>query len=100
MGDAYPENVIITEVCPRDGFQSLSEFIPTEEKVDIINDLTLCGFKQIEITSFVHPKAIPQLKDASDLLAKVKRDSGVTYRASIALFIPFKLGTKALYVTP
>lgn len=78
-----PKKVVITEVCPRDGFQSIPDFIPTEEKVDIVNDLLSCGFKQIEITSFVHPKAIPQLRDSSELLAEVKRNSNVKLRALI-----------------
>lgn len=79
----YPKEVTITEVCPRDGFQSLPEFIPTREKVDIINEMMECGFRQIEITSFVHPKAIPQLRDSNELLAEIKRKSNVKFRALI-----------------
>ena len=75
--------VTITEVCPRDGFQSISEWIPTEEKVRIINRLIDCGFKQIEVSSFVHPKAIPQLKDADDVLKQIKRSSDVKLRALV-----------------
>ncbi|MCM3568954.1 hydroxymethylglutaryl-CoA lyase [Neobacillus mesonae] len=79
----YPTEVNITEVCPRDGFQSLSEFIPTEEKIQLINELIDCGFKQIEVTSFVHPKAIPQLKDASEVLQGIKRKKDVKLRALV-----------------
>lgn len=68
-----PNEVTITEVCPRDGFQSISEFIPSEEKIEIINNLIDCGFKQLEVTSFVHSRAIPQLKDASVVLQGIKR---------------------------
>lgn len=75
--------VILTEVCPRDGFQSINEWIPTETKVDIINRLIDCGYKQIEVTSFVHPKAIPQLKDADDVLKKIKRSKDVKFRALV-----------------
>jgi hydroxymethylglutaryl-CoA lyase len=75
--------VIITEVCPRDGFQSVSEWIPTEEKVRIINQLMDCGYKQIEVTSFVHPKAIPQLKDADEVLKRIKRSEHVKLRALV-----------------
>ena len=75
--------VILTEVCPRDGFQSISEWIPTETKIDITNRLIDCGYKQIEVTSFVHPKAIPQLKDADELLKQVKRVKGVKFRALV-----------------
>ncbi|KAF0818536.1 MULTISPECIES: hydroxymethylglutaryl-CoA lyase [unclassified Cytobacillus] len=80
---SYPNEVTITEVCPRDGFQSLSEVIPTEEKVEYINRLIDCGFRQIEVTSFVHPKAIPQLSDASAVLTKIKRVQGVKLRALV-----------------
>lgn len=77
------QSVIITEVCPRDGFQSISEWIPTETKVNIINQLIDCGYKQIEVTSFVHPKAIPQLKDADDVLKQIKRSKDVKLRALV-----------------
>lgn len=80
---SYPREVVVTEVCPRDGFQSLSENIPTEEKIAIINDLMDCGYKQIEVTSFVHPKAIPQLKDAAEVLQGIRRDKGVKLRALV-----------------
>lgn len=75
--------VHLTEVCPRDGFQSIREWIPTDVKVKIINTLIDCGYKQIEVTSFVHPKAIPQLKDADEVLAQIKRPPGVTFRALV-----------------
>ena len=75
--------VTITEVCPRDGFQSVSEWIPTEEKVRMINRLINCGYKQIEVTSFVHPKAIPQLKDADEVLKKIKRSEHLKLRALV-----------------
>jgi hydroxymethylglutaryl-CoA lyase len=79
----YPKEVTITEVCPRDGFQSLSTIIPTEAKIEIINKLMECNYKQIEVTSFVHPKAIPQLKDADEVLMKINRKDGVKLRALI-----------------
>lgn len=75
--------VQITEVCPRDGFQSLPELIPTADKVSIINKIIDCGFKQIEVTSFVHPKAIPQLKDADEVLKLIKRKDGIKFRALV-----------------
>ena len=52
----YKRDVIITEVCPRNGFQSVKEWIPTGTKVEIINRLIDCGYRQIEVTSFVHPE--------------------------------------------
>lgn len=78
-----PESIIITEVCPRDGFQSISESVTTENKVEIINELIDCGFPQLEVTSFVHPKAIPQLKDADEVLTKITRSDAVKLRALV-----------------
>ena len=63
-----PKSVEILELGPRDGFQSIKEWIPTELKLEIIDGLIKSNFKKIEITSFVHPKAIPQMKDAKDIV--------------------------------
>ncbi|KZE38815.1 hydroxymethylglutaryl-CoA lyase [Bhargavaea cecembensis] len=90
-----PERVTVTEVCPRDGFQSLPANIPLEEKVEIVNEIIYCGFKQIEVTSFVHPKAIPQLKDADELLQKIDRRNGVQLRALVPNLIGLERAIKA-----
>jgi hydroxymethylglutaryl-CoA lyase len=81
MGDF--REVTITEVCPRDGFQSLPESVPTAEKVAIINRILSCGFKQVEVTSFVHPKAVPQMSDADEVLQQITRHDGVLLRALV-----------------
>ncbi|MGP4079983.1 hydroxymethylglutaryl-CoA lyase [Pseudalkalibacillus sp. R45] len=78
-----PSNVNIAEVCPRDGFQSLPEKIPPNEKIVIINRLMECGFPQMEVTSFVHPKAVPQMSDAQEVLNGINRKQGVTLRALV-----------------
>ena len=57
----------IFECGPRDGWQNLKDFIPTEKKLSIIDGLVEAGLKTIEITSFVSPKAIPQMKDAREV---------------------------------
>ena len=77
------ERVNIAEVSPRDGFQIIKSNIPTEQKVRYISELAACGFKQIEVTSFVHPAAVPQLKDAQEVFRQIKRDQDVVYRALI-----------------
>ncbi len=79
----FPLEANITEVCPRDGFQTLPENMATETKVDIINKIFECGFKQVEVTSFVHPKAVPQMKDADEVLQKINRPSNVILRALV-----------------
>ncbi|WP_209300611.1 hydroxymethylglutaryl-CoA lyase [Lentibacillus salicampi] len=77
------ETVTITEVCPRDGFQNLPRVLDTDVKVRVINELIDCGFNQIEVSSFVHPKAIPQLQDAEEVFEKINRNENVTFRALV-----------------
>lgn len=57
--------------CPRDAMQGLTQFIPTEKKIAYINQLLKIGFDTIDFGSFVSPKAIPQLRDTKDVLAKL-----------------------------
>eukprot|EP00798_Chlamydomonas_sp_ICE-L_P030571 gene30571-35586_t len=76
---ALPKRVEIYEVGPRDGLQNEKELIPTSVKVDLINRLTDCGFKSIEVTSFVSPKWVPQLADAAEVLKQMSWRSGVKY---------------------
>ncbi len=59
----------ILEVGPRDGFQSVSEYIPLETKLHVINGILASGINHVQITSFVSPKAVPQMKDAQELAA-------------------------------
>lgn len=76
-----PEFVKIQEVCPRDGWQNHKKFIPTETKIAYIKRMMDYGAKQIEVTSFVNPKAVPQMADASEVVAGVMddaREKGVT----------------------
>ncbi|MBC8590122.1 hydroxymethylglutaryl-CoA lyase [Wansuia hejianensis] len=61
------KKIEIVEVGPRDGFQNLEEYIPVEEKLKIIEGLIASGIKHMQHTSFVSPKAIPQLRDASEI---------------------------------
>jgi hydroxymethylglutaryl-CoA lyase len=65
--------VTIREVALRDGLQSEKEFVPTSQKIQIIQALSQAGVQCLETTSFVSPKAIPQLQDAAELMARVER---------------------------
>ena len=76
----FPQKVTIVEVGPRDGFQNEGIFIPTDKKIDIVNALAKTGLKNIQVTSAVHPKAIPQLADAEEVMTKMERLPGVSYR--------------------
>ena len=77
------KKIKIQEVVPRDGLQMEKKFIPTEEKVRLINELSKTGVKKIEVTSFVSPKAVPQLKDARDVCQQIDKKEGVTYVALV-----------------
>ena len=69
--------VLVTEVGPRDGFQSEPRFIPTEVKAQVINALIDAGVTSFEATSFVSPRAVPQMADASEVMALIHRRPGV-----------------------
>jgi len=79
----WPKHVTIKEVGPRDGLQNEKTAIATEDKIAWINQLSKTGLTYIEITSFVHPKWIPQLADALDVAAGIERAPGVTYAALV-----------------
>jgi hydroxymethylglutaryl-CoA lyase len=74
-----PPRVTVYEVGPRDGLQNESRMVPTADKIAMINALSQTGLPAIEITSFVNPKWIPQLADASDVARGVVRREGVRY---------------------
>jgi hydroxymethylglutaryl-CoA lyase len=78
-----PERVTICEVGTRDGFQIEPDFIPTEQKIAVVDQLTESGVPRIEVTSFVHPKAVPQLRDAEAVMATIRRRPGTRYAALV-----------------
>ncbi|WEY90404.1 hydroxymethylglutaryl-CoA lyase [Bacillus subtilis] len=80
---SYPKKVTIKEVGPRDGLQNEPVWISTEDKITWINQLSRTGLSYIEITSFVHPKWIPALRDAIDVAKGIDRLKGVTYAALV-----------------
>ncbi|UHL63341.1 hydroxymethylglutaryl-CoA lyase [Paralcaligenes sp. KSB-10] len=67
------------EVATRDGFQNEGVFIPTDEKVALIDALSDCGYAKIEATSFTSPRAIPALRDAEEVMHRIVRKPGVEY---------------------
>jgi hydroxymethylglutaryl-CoA lyase len=75
--------VEVTEVGTRDGLQIEKKIIPTENKIEIINQIIDSGIRSIEVTSFVSPKAVPQLADAERVLAGVSRRPDTTLTALI-----------------
>jgi len=78
-----PEHVTILEVGPRDGFQNVQVQIPTDDKIRVVNELADAGLTRIETSSFVHPKWIPQLKDAEEVFKRIHRPAGVVFSALV-----------------
>ena len=75
-----PEKMLLVDVAPRDGLQSLPKWIPTDDKVWLCNRLTDLGVPVVEVASFAHPKVVPNMKDAEEVFARIKRKPGVVYR--------------------
>src|SRR5213083_1039227 len=78
-----PERVTICEVGTRDGFQIEPDFVSTEAKIEVVNLLSDAGVPRIEVTSFVHPKVVPQMRDAEEVIAKIRRRPGTRYAALV-----------------
>lgn len=76
-----PRTAKIVEMGPRDGLQSEKTIVSSDVKVEFINRLSNCGYKGIEVTSFVSPKWVPQMGDASEVFQRVFKKPGVTYSA-------------------
>jgi hydroxymethylglutaryl-CoA lyase len=72
---------MLCEVGPRDGFQFEDQFIPTAMKAEIVEALVEAGLERIQVTSFVHPGKVPQMKDAEQLVERLPQHEGVTYAA-------------------
>lgn len=86
-----PARIEICDVGPRDGLQGLPAFVPTERKARLIRDLVGAGLRCVEVASFVSPKAIPQMRDARELLALIDHPPGVSFSA----FVPNRRGAEA-----
>lgn len=83
IGARLPAVVDVYEVGPRDGLQNELRTLATADKVRLIDALSASGLKRIEATSFVPPKWIPQLADAEQVMAQVKRPPGVVFSALV-----------------
>lgn len=83
MFDALPKEVVVYEVGPRDGLQNETTPLSATEKIAFIQNLVDAGLQRIEVTSFVHPKWIPQLADAEQVCAGLPEAPGVRYSALV-----------------
>jgi hydroxymethylglutaryl-CoA lyase len=73
------QRIYFNEVVTRDGFQMEPAFVPTDTKVELIDALSQCGYSKIEVTSFTSAKAIPMLRDAEEVMGRIKRIPNVEY---------------------
>lgn len=75
--------ILVNEVATRDGFQMEGRFIPTADKVGLVDRLSPLGYAKIEVTSFTSPKAIPALADGEEVMQRIVRRPGVVYTALV-----------------
>jgi hydroxymethylglutaryl-CoA lyase len=80
---ATPKRITIVEVAPRDGLQAEDRTLSTDVKLELLDRLADAGHAAIEATSFVSPKAVPQLADADELMKRLKPRAGVRYTALV-----------------
>ncbi|WP_133649531.1 hydroxymethylglutaryl-CoA lyase [Paraburkholderia flava] len=73
------KRLYIQEVATRDGFQNEAQFVDTDAKIALIDQLSVCGYAKIEVTSFTSPKAIPALRDAEAVMHRITRAPDVIY---------------------
>ena len=76
---ALPKRVKLVDVGPRDGLQNEKQSVPTDIKIELVHRLQHAGLKEIEVTSFVSPKWVPQMADNAQVMAGIQRRSGVRY---------------------
>ena len=79
----FLDQVLVTEVGPRDGLQSLGRWIETDAKVAMVDRLSEAGLPVIEVTAFAHPRVIPDLRDAEEVCTRIARRPGTVYRALV-----------------
>jgi hydroxymethylglutaryl-CoA lyase len=72
-------DIVACECWARDGLQSVPRFVPTARKIEMLDRFTEAGFRKMEVTSFSHPKLLPQFADAVDVLKGIRRKPGVSY---------------------
>ena len=76
---AYPTRVKLVDVGPRDGLQNEKQPVPAAVKIELVHRLQAAGLTEIEVTSFVSPKWVPQMADNAEVMAGIQRQSGVRY---------------------
>src|SRR3990167_1195540 len=86
-----PSSVRIVDVGPRDGLQNEKQPVATADKIELVQRLQAAGLREIEVTSFVSPKWVPQMADNAEVMAAIQRQPGVRY----SVLVPNMLGLQA-----
>jgi len=86
-----PDRVTLVEVGPRDGLQNEKQPVSTAHKVELVHRLQAAGLREIEVTSYVSPKWVPQMADNAQVMAGIQRQPGVRY----SVLVPNMLGLQA-----
>jgi hydroxymethylglutaryl-CoA lyase len=76
---SFPSRVKLVDVGPRDGLQNEKQMVPAAVKIELVHRLQQAGLTEIEVTSFVSPKWVPQMADATEVMAGISRQPGVRY---------------------
>jgi hydroxymethylglutaryl-CoA lyase len=79
MSVSFPSRVTLVDVGPRDGLQNEKQTVQTSHKVELVHRLQAAGLREIEVTSFVSPKWVPQMADNAAVMAALQRRAGVRY---------------------
>lgn len=83
LSDQLPATAKVVDVGLRDGLQAVDTVLSTDDKLEILDGLLAAGFTTVEITSFAHPRVLPQFADAEQVIAGAPRLPGVTYKALV-----------------
>jgi len=84
MTMTLPRSIFFCEVGPRDGLQNEPDTLSVQRKIRLIEGVVDAGVKIVEIGSYVHPKAVPQMADTDEVACGIRRVEGVEYRALVA----------------
>ena len=91
-----PSQVTLVEVGPRDGLQNEAQPVPAAQKIELVHRLQAAGCRDIEVTSFVSPKWVPQMADAAQVMAGIARPAGVRH----SVLTPNMKGLEAALAAP
>jgi hydroxymethylglutaryl-CoA lyase len=92
----FPERVKLLDVGPRDGLQNEAQAVDAAHKIELVHRLQAAGLREIEVTSFVSPKWVPQMSDNAQVMAGIRREAGVRY----SVLVPNMKGLEAALAAP